>query len=198
MAEEIELVKKLREMTGVSIIECQKAVKESNGDLNKAIEILRKRGLAEAAKKALREAGEGIIASYVHTGNKIGVLVELNCETDFVARNEEFINLGKEIAMQIAAANPKWISKEDVDEKILSQEKEIYAEHARKSGKPESAIPKIVEGKLKKFYEENCLLEQPYIRDTSKKVSDLLAEAINKFGENIVIRRFVRFRVNEE
>jgi len=198
MSEEIELVKKLRKMTGVSIIECQKAIRESNGDINKAIEILRKRGLAEAAKKAMRETGEGIIASYVHTGNKIGVLVELNCETDFVARNEEFINLGKEIAMQIAAANPKWISKEDVDEKVISREKEIYAEHARKSGKPENAIPKIVEGRLKKFYEENCLLEQPYIRDTTKKISDLLTEAINKFGENISIRRFVRFRVNEE
>lgn len=192
-----QLVKQLRDRTGAGFMDCKRALEQSGGDIEEAILILRKRGLAKAEKKAGRETADGLIGSYVHAGGKIGVLVEVNCETDFVARTEDFQNLVKEIAMQIAAMNPKYISPEDIPEEVLEREKEILREQARSTGKPEKVIERIVEGKLKKFYEENCLLEQPYIRDSNITVRELIAQTIAKLGENIRVRRFVRFQLNE-
>ncbi len=192
-----QLVKQLRDRTGAGFMDCKRALEQSGGDIEEAILILRKRGLAKAEKKAGRETADGLIGSYVHAGGKIGVLVEVNCETDFVARTEDFRNLVKEIAMQIAAMNPKYISPEDIPEEVLEREKEILREQARSTGKPEKVIERIVEGKLKKFYEENCLLEQPYIRDSNITVRELIAQTIAKLGENIRVRRFVRFQLNE-
>ncbi len=190
-------VKELRELTGAGIMECKKALQDADGDKEKAIELLRKRGLAKASKKKGRTANEGIVYSYIHAGGKLGAMLELNCETDFVARTDEFQALAKEIAMQIAASAPLYVSREDVPEDVLAKEKEIYAEEARASGKPEKVIDKIVEGKLEKFFEEFCLLDQPYIRDPDKKVHELIDEAIAKLGENIVVRRFSRFKLGE-
>ncbi|RLA85473.1 MAG: translation elongation factor Ts [Deltaproteobacteria bacterium] len=192
-----QLVKQLRDRTGAGFMDCKRALEQSGGNIEEAILILRKRGLAKAEKKAGRETADGLIGSYVHAGGKIGVLVEVNCETDFVARTEDFRNLVKEIAMQIAAMNPKYISPEDIPEEVLEREKEILREQARSTGKPEKVIERIVEGKLKKFYEENCLLEQPYIRDSNITVRELIAQTIAKLGENIRVRRFVRFQLNE-
>lgn len=192
-----QLVKQLRDRTGAGFMDCKRALEQSGGDIEEAILILRKRGLAKAEKKAGRETADGLIGSYVHAGGKIGVLVEVNCETDFVARTEDFRNLVKEIAMQIAAMNPKYISPEDIPEEVLEREKEILREQARSTGKPEKVIERIVEGKLKKFYEENCLLEQPYIRNSNITVRELIAQTIAKLGENIRVRRFVRFQLNE-
>lgn len=196
----IENIQKLRQMTGAGIVECKKALQESNNDLEKAVEVLRKKGLALAAKKAARTTSEGIISAYIHAGGKLGVLLELNCETDFVARTEEFQNLAKEIAMQIAAANPFWIKKEDVPEEVLAKECEIYRQQLKDEKKPDAVIEKILPGKLEKFYSQVCLMEQPYIRDTSGKikVKDIITEAIAKIGENITVKRFVRFRLGEE
>ncbi|MBC7332955.1 MAG: translation elongation factor Ts [Actinobacteria bacterium] len=193
-----ELVKKLREKSGVGMMECKKALVESNGDMEKAEQILRERGLAEASKKSLRPAKEGIIDSYIHTGSKIGVLLEVNCETDFVARNQIFKDLVHDIALHIAASAPLYVSREDVPPEVIEREKEIYRKQALNEGKPEGVIEKIAEGKLKKFYEENCLLEQPFVRDNDISVGDLVKQHIAKLGENIVVRRFVRYVLGEE
>ena len=191
------MVKELREKTGAGMMDCKKALSEVNGDIDKAVEFLRKKGLATAQKRAGRALNEGIIQSYIHMTGKLGVLVEVNCETDFVAKNEDFQEFAKNIAMHIAASNPLGITAEDVPEDLIEKEKEIYRAQALEMGKPENVIDKIVEGKLKKFYEESCLLNQPYVRDTDISVADLLAELIAKIGENISIKRFVRYQIGE-
>lgn len=193
----MEKIKELREKTGVSVALCKQALEESKGDIEKAVEILRKKGSLLAEKKSGRAAHEGIVEAYVHHSGKLGVLVELNCETDFVARQEKFKSLAKEIAMQIAASSPQFISKEDVPQTVIDKEKEIYAEQIRKQGKPENVIEKIVTGKLEKFYQDACLLNQAYFRDDKKKIGDLLSETVAALGENIVIRRFLRYQVGE-
>lgn len=192
-----ELIKELRERTGISIMECKKALEESGGDIEKAIEILRKKGFARAKEKMDRETGEGLVYAYIHLDGKIGVLVEVNCETDFVARNEEFRELAKNIAMQIAAAKPKYIAPEDVPAEEVEKEKEIIREQLKDSKKPAEIIEKIVQGKLSKFFEEVCLLEQPFIRDDKIKVREFIASHIAKFGENIRVRRFARFELGK-
>lgn len=192
-----QMVKEIRDRTGAPFLDCKKALEETGGDFEKAIDLLRIKGLAKAAKKVGRETPEGIIASYIHAGGKIGVMVEVNCETDFVARNEEFQAFAKEIAMQIAATNPRFIRKEDVSEEVVAKEREILKAQVIESGKPENVADRIVDGKIEKFYEEVCLLEQPYIRDPKIKVRDLLNSLIAKIGENIVIRRFVRYQLGE-
>lgn len=194
----MEQIKKLRERTGLGIMDCKKALIEADGDEEKAVEILRKKGFATAAKKATRVTKEGFIGSYIHSNGKIGVLVEVNSETDFVARNEEFREFAKNIAMQIAASSPLYVSPEDIPQEVLEKEKEIYREQLKDSGKPEHVIERIIEGKLKKYYEEVCLLEQPYVKNPEITVRQYLTEQIAKFGENIVIKRFVRFAVGEE
>jgi len=194
----LELIKELRERTGAGVMDCKKALKEAGGDIEKAALILRKMGIAKAEKKLDKEAKEGVVEAYIHPGAKLGVIVEVNCETDFVAKNEEFIKLAKEIAMQIAAMNPIAVKREDIPEEVLERERRIYEEQARESGKPEHVIQKIVEGKLENFYKEKCLLEQSYIRDPSTTVGDLIKQYITKFGENIVVRRFARFRIGEK
>ena len=191
-------VKELREKTGAGMMECKKALSESKGNLDQAIAYLRKRGMAMAAKRAGKETKEGLIDSYIHAGGKIGVLVEVNCETDFVAKTDEFSSLVKNIAMQVAAANPQYLTPEDIPDKALEKEKEIFREQARSSGKPEKVLDKIIEGKMKKFYSEVCLLDQPYIRDSEKSVSDLIKETVAKIGENISVKRFQRFQLGEE
>ncbi len=191
------MVKQLREKTGAGMMDCKKALSEVNGDMEKAVEFLRKKGLATAQKRAGRALNEGIIQSYIHMTGKLGVLVEVNCETDFVAKNEDFQEFAKNIAMHIAASNPLGITPEDVPEDLVEKEKEIYRAQALEMGKPENVIDKIVEGKLKKFYEESCLLNQPYVRDTNLSVADLLNEMIAKIGENISIKRFVRYQIGE-
>jgi elongation factor Ts len=191
-----ELVKELREKTGVGFMECKAALQEAKGNLEEAVTILRKKGLSAGAKKAHRETKDGLIGSYVHNG-KIGVLVEVNCETDFVARNTDFQALVKDIAMHIAASDPRFVRKEDVGEDVLAKEREILMAQARATGKPENVLGKIVEGRMSKFYSEACLLEQPFVKDPSITVRDHLAMHIQKIGENIQVRRFVRFRVGE-
>ncbi len=191
-----ELVKELRERTGVGFMECKSALQESKGDLEEAITILRKRGLASLAKKSGRETKDGLIGAYIHNG-KIGVMVEVNCETDFVARNPDFQALVKDLAMQIAASDPRFIRKEDVTEDVLAKEREIYAEQARATGKPENVLDKIVDGRMTKYYAEACLLEQPFVKDTAITVRDHIAAHIQKIGENIQVRRFVRYRLGE-
>jgi elongation factor Ts len=193
-----EQVKELRERTGSGMMECKKALTETDGDLEKAILYLREHGLAAAAKKAGRSTGDGKIEAYIHPGSKLGVMVEVNCETDFVARTDEYQNLCHEIAMQIAAADPSYLERDQVPESLLEQEKEIARTQALSEGKPEKLIEKIVQGRMEKFYQAVCLLEQPYVRDPGQSVGDLVKEAISKLGENIVIRRFVRFRLGEE
>jgi len=192
-----QMVKELRDMTGAGFMDCKKALEDSGGNFEKAIDTLRIKGLAKAAKKLGRETPEGIITSYIHAGGKIGVMVEVNCETDFVARNEGFKNLSKEIAMQIAATSPSYISREDVPQEALEKEREILRAQVRDSGRPENIVERIVQGKIEKFFEEVCLIEQPYIRDPKLKVRDLVSSAISKLGENIVIRRFARYQVGE-
>ncbi|MDB4349618.1 translation elongation factor Ts [Omnitrophica bacterium] len=197
----IEAVKKLREKTGAGMMACKNALKEASGDAKKALEILRKKGLSAAQKKLSRTTKEGIIQSYVHTGGKIGVLVEINCETDFVARNDEFKSFAKDIAMQVAAAHPAYIKREDVSDDVISKEKEIIGAQISSSGgkeKPPQVMDKIIAGKLDKFYEEACLLEQPFIKDQDTKIKDLLVALIAKIGENISIRRFARYQLGEE
>jgi len=184
-------------MTGAGMMDCKKALTESDGDMEKAVAFLRKQGLSRAAKKADRSANEGLIYSYIHPGNKLGVLLEINCETDFVARTEDFQNLAKDIAMQIAAANPLFIERTDVDTESLDKEKEIYRTQALNEGKPEKVVDKIVEGKLVKYYQEVVLLEQPFIKNQDITVKDLLTEAVGKMGENIIVKRFVRYRMGE-
>ena len=190
------LVKQLREKTGVGIMECKSALSEANGDLDEAVTILRKRGMASMSKKSGRAAEEGLIGSYVHLG-KIGVMVEVNCETDFVARSDEFQHLVKDVAMHVAASEPRFVRKEDVTEDVLAQEREIYREQARTTGKPDKVIDRIVEGRLTKFYAEACLLEQPFVRNPDLTVNDHIAAHVQKFGENIQVRRFVRYKLGE-
>lgn len=190
-------VKALREKTGAGIMECKQALTDSSGDIGKAIDYLRKKGLTKLGKRAAREAREGIIDSYIHAGGKIGVIVEVNCETDFVARNKEFKGFTHDIAMQIAATNPSFISREDVPEEVIKKEKEIYKELPQNKGKPQNIIEKIAEGKLEKFFESNCLLEQNFIKDPDKKIADLLGELAGKIGEKIGIRRFERYQLGE-
>lgn len=190
-------VKELRERTGAGMMECKKALTEAGGDMEKAVEILRERGMATAQKKAGRIAAEGVIESYIHAGGRIGVLVEVNCETDFVAKTEDFKALAREIAMQIAAYAPKYVSREDVPEDVINYEREIYRQQALNEGKPEHIAEKMVEGRLKNYFKEVCLLEQPYIKDGDKTVEQLIHEYIAKIGEKIAVRRFVRYELGE-
>jgi elongation factor Ts len=190
-------VKNLREKTGAGMMDCKKALAESGGDLDKAVDYLRQKGLAAASKKASRAASDGAIGAYVHPGGKIGVLVELNCETDFVARTPEFQNLLKDIAMQIAAANPRYIRPEEVATGDLEREREIYRRQALESGKPEKVVDKIVDGKIDRFYSEVCLLEQSFIKNPDRKVSEILTDAVARLGENIQVKRFSRYQLGE-
>jgi elongation factor Ts len=191
------MVKQLREKTGAGMMDCKKALLEVKGDMDKAIEFLRKKGLATAQKRAGRAMTEGRIQSYIHMTGKLGVMVEVNCETDFVAKNEDFQEFAKNIAMHIAASNPLGIKPEDIPEEIVESEKDIYRAQALDMGKPENILDKIVEGKLKKFYQDNCLLNQPFVRDPDISVADLMNELIAKIGENITIKRFVRYQIGE-
>lgn len=194
----LEMIKNLREKTGCGMMDCKAALSEAKGDFEQAVDILRKKGIAAMARRAGRVAAEGLIDSYIHTGGKIGVLVEVNCESDFVARNIEFQAFVKDICMQIAASNPQYISRDEVPDGIIEHERDILITQARGEGKPEKAIEKIVEGRLEKFYSEVCLLDQPFIKDPKKTIKDLLGEIVAKIGENIVIRRFVRFQLGEK
>ncbi|MBW1701459.1 MAG: translation elongation factor Ts [Deltaproteobacteria bacterium] len=197
MAISTSIIKELREKTGVGIMDCKTALNECNGDIGKAIDHLRKKGIATAKKRGGRVTSQGQVQSYIHAGGKIGVLVEINCETDFTGKVEDFTNMVKDIAMQIAATSPVAIDRPRVPEDIVEKEKDIYATQVRDSGKPENIIEKIVEGKLKKFFSEACLLEQPFVKNPDITVQDLLNEMMAKTGENIVIRRFVRFQLGE-
>ena len=192
-----ERVKELRQRTGIGVMECKEALAECQGDIEKAIAVLRKKGAARAQEKMNREASQGIVHAYIHMEGKLGVLVEVNCESDFVARNDEFKELAKNIAMQIAAANPRFVSSEDVPAAELEQEKEIIRAQLQDSKKPPQIIEKIVEGKLKKYYQEVCLLDQPYIRDDKQTIQQIIASTIAKFGENIKVRRFARFELGK-
>jgi len=192
-----QLVKELRELTNAGFADCRAALVEAGGDKEKAVTILRKKGQAAAAKKATREATEGLVGSYIHAGGKIGVLVEINCESDFVARTDAFKQLCHDVAMHIAALDPRYVRREEVTSDMLDKEREIYAAQARATGKPEPVIEKIVNGKMEKFYEENCLYEQHYIKDESLTIGEMVKQAIAKLGENIVIKRFARFKVGE-
>lgn len=191
-------VKELREATGAGFLDCRKALESTNGDFDKAKEFLREKGLAKAAKRASREASEGYLELYSHGDGRVGVMVEVNCETDFVARSEKFREFAHEIALQVAASAPKWIKEEDIPEDVIEYEKNIARAQAKEEGKPEHIIERIVEGKMKKYLDEVCLLRQPYIRDDEITVQDLLHQTIAAIGENIVIRRFVRWEVGEE
>ena len=196
MAISADLVKELREKTGVGFMECKNALREANGNVEEAVTILRKRGLASLTKKSGRETKDGLIGSYVHNG-KIGVMVEVNCETDFVARNPDFQSLVRDIAMHIAASDPRFVSKDEVTEDVLAKEREIYREQARSTGKPDNVLDKIVEGRIGKYYAEACLLEQPFVKDPAVSVRDHVAAHIQKIGENIQVRRFVRYKLGE-
>jgi len=191
------MVKQLREKTGAGMMDCKKALLEVKGDMDKALEFLRKKGLATAQKRAGRAMTEGTVQSYIHMTGKLGVMVEVNCETDFVAKNEDFKEFVKNIAMHIAASNPLGIKPEDIPEEIVENEKDIYRAQALEMGKPENVLDKIVQGKLKKFYQENCLLDQPFVRDPDISIADLMNELIAKIGENITIKRFVRYQIGE-
>ncbi len=192
------LVKELRERTGAGMMDCKKALVETGGDLEQAIDALRKRGLAAAAKKAGRQTSEGAVGSYIHAGGKIGVLVEVNCETDFVARNQEFQQLVTDLAMHIAAASPRFLRREDVPAEVLDHEREIFRGQVAAEGKPAHIVDKIVDGKLGKFFGENCLLEQAFVKDPDLTVSQLVTEKVSKLGENIQIRRYQRYRLGED
>lgn len=192
------LIKELREKTGCGMMDCKRALEEASGNLDKAIEVLRKKGLAELAKKAGRAAKEGLIDAYIHPGGRIGVLVEVNCETDFVSRNEDFKQFVHDVAMQIAAANPLYVSREHVPDDVIATEKEIYRAQAVQEGKPEQFMEKIVAGRLEKFYQTVCLLEQPFIKNQDITVQDYLGSIVAKIGENISIRRFTRYQLGEE
>jgi len=199
MASSAEQVKELRERTGAGVMDCKAALEASKGDMQGAVEHLRKKGLADAAKKAHREARDGVVTSYIHPGSKIGVLVEVNCETDFVARTEDFQQLVKDVAMQVAAANPSYVSRDEVPGPVVEKEREIYRQQMADQKKPPQVIDKIIEGKLEKFYAESCLMEQPFIRDASGKtrLKDMVDQATSKMGERIVVKRFSRFQVGE-
>jgi len=192
----LDAVKKLRFKTSAGMMECKEALKESGGDIDKAIEILRKKGIAKAAKKSDRVAGQGVIESYIHMGDRIGVLVEVNCETDFVARNNDFRKMTRELAMQVAAANPLYVTREEVPEASIEKEKDIARSQVK--DKPDNVTEKIVDGKLEKYFSEVCLIEQPFIKDPNLRIKDLLTQIIATLGENIVVKRFVRFEIGEE
>src|SRR5579872_3490761 len=192
-----QLVKELRDRTGAGFSDCKNALTESGGDIEQAINLLRKKGQAAAAKKAQRATSEGLVGSYIHAGGKIGVLVEVNCESDFVARTEDFQKLCHDVAMHIAALDPRFLRREEVTQEILDREREIYKDQAKQTGKPEPVIEKIVNGKMEKFYEENCLYEQHFIKDEGVTIKELVDQAIAKVGENIAVRRFSRFKVGE-
>jgi elongation factor Ts len=198
MASNSTLVKELREKTGAGILDCQKALTESGNDIEKAVEYLRQKGLAAAQKKAGRETNEGLIDAYIHPGSRIGVILEVNCETDFVARNDEFKSFVKDLCLQIAASSPAYVKREDIPAAMIEKEKAIYLAQAKEMGKPEPAWAKIVEGKVEKFYQESCLLEQAFIKDPSVSIKDLLSQKIAKIGENISIRRFTRYQLGQE
>jgi elongation factor Ts len=191
-------VRQLREQTGAGMMECKKALQEAGGDFDNAIQALRKSGIAKAEKRADRAASEGLVESYIHPGNRVGVLIEVNCETDFVARTPQFAELVRNLAMQVAAAGADYVRREEVPAERIAQEREIFAAQLANEKKPANIIDKIVEGKLNKFYSEVCLLEQPFIKDDKQTVSELVAEAVSRTGENIVVRRFVRFRLGQE
>ena len=197
MSIDAKLVKTLRDKTGAGMMDCKKALVESDGDLEKAIDHLRKSGIAKAEKKGSRDTKDGLVYSYIHAGGRLGVLVELNCETDFVAKTEGFNELAHNLAMQIAATNPLALDRKSVDRAVVQREKEIFTDQAKSAGKPENIIEKMVEGRLNKFFQESCLLDQTYIKDPDKKVNDLLTETIATLGENISINRFVRFAIGE-
>tara|TARA_B100000029_G_scaffold326853_1_gene319270 strand:+ start:16 stop:624 length:609 start_codon:yes stop_codon:yes gene_type:complete len=197
MSIDASVVKELREKTGAGMMDCKKALVETSGNIDKAIDFLRKSGIAKAEKKGDRTAKEGLVFSYIHHGGRLGVLVELNCETDFVAKTDGFSDLAHNVAMQIAATNPHAVTREDVDQNLLDKEKEIFTDQAKESGKPKEIIGKIVEGRLEKFYAESCLMEQQFIKDPDRKVSDLITDAVSTLGENIIINRFARFSVGE-
>ena len=193
----VELVKDLRQRTGAGVVDCKKALQEAKGNVDAAIDYLRRKGLATAAKKAGRIASDGLVSSYIHMGGKMGVLVEVNCETDFVAKTEDFQTFVKNIAMQIAAANPQYIKREEIPEEVLEKERDIYRTQALETGKPAKVIDKIVEGKMERFYSEVCLMEQTYIKDSDLTIKELFDSMIAKIGENISIRRFSRFQLGE-
>ncbi len=192
-----QMVKELRERTGAGMMDCKAALAESDGDIEKAIDVLRKKGLAAAARKAGRVAADGLVHSYIHPGGKIGVLVEINCETDFVARTDDFQELAKDVAMHIAAADPRFVRREEVTADVLERERAIFVDQATASGKPAAVIEKIVAGKIDKFFGEICLLEQPFVRNPDLTVGQMVQERVSKIGENIQIRRFARFRLGE-
>ena len=194
----VKLVKELREKTGAGMMDCKQALVKSSGDMEKAVDFLRKSGIAKAGKKVSRDAKEGIVYSYIHQGNRLGVLLEIGCETDFVAKTDGFQDLAHNISMQIAATNPIALSREKVPQKVINREKEIYSEQAKSSGKPDNIIKKMVEGKLNKFYQENCLLEQNFIKDPDKILQDIITETIATLGENIIVNRYIRFAIGEE
>ncbi len=197
MAIDASLVKQLRDKTGAGFMDCKKALLECEGDFEKSVDHLRAKGLALAARKAEREASEGLVGAYIHSGNKIGVLLEVNCETDFVARTEEFQALVKDLSMQIAAASPSYVAREEVGEAELEREKAIYRQQAAELNKPEAVLVKIVDGKMERFYEETCLIEQAFIKEPTRRVKDLIQDAVARLGENIRVRRFVRYTVGE-
>lgn len=197
MAITAQMVKELRERTGAPMMDCKSALTETQGDMEKAIDFLRKKGLAAAAKKAGRIAAEGAVGSYIHGAGKLGVLVEVNCETDFVARTDEFQELVRDIAMHIAAAEPKFVRREEVTEDVLAREREIFSDQAAASGKPANVVEKIVQGKMEKYFSEYVLLEQPFVKDSDKTIGQLITERMAKIGENIQVRRFVRFKLGE-
>tara|TARA_B100001123_G_scaffold445380_1_gene596804 strand:- start:348 stop:956 length:609 start_codon:yes stop_codon:yes gene_type:complete len=197
MSIDASVVKELREKTGAGMMDCKKALVETSGNIDKAIDFLRKSGIAKAEKKGDRTAKEGLVFSYIHHGGRLGVLVELNCETDFVAKTDGFSDLAHNVAMQIAATNPHAVTREEVDQNLLDKEKEIFTDQAKESGKPKEIIGKIVEGRLEKFYAESCLMEQQFIKDPDRKVADLITDAVSTLGENIIINRFARFSVGE-
>ena len=192
----MEAIKNLRFKTSAGMMECKEALKESEGNMDKAIEILRKKGIAKAAKKSSRIASQGLIESYIHQGSRVGVLLEMNCETDFVAKNDDFKKAVKSFAMQIVVANPLYVSRDEIPEDVIEKEKDIFRTQVK--DKPENVVEKIVDGKLEKYFSEVCLLEQPYIKDPNQKIKEILTDLIAKIGENIVLRRFVRFEIGEE
>ena len=193
-----ELVKRLRDITGAGMMDCKRALTEAEGDLERAQEILRTKGLAAAKKRADRVAKQGVVEAYIHMRGTLGVLVEVNSETDFVANTDDFRAMARDVAMHIAASDPRWITREEVPDDVISGERKVFEEQAREQGKPDNIIPKIVEGKLDAFYKDNCLLEQPFVKDDSKSVGDLIAETSAKVGEKIEVRRFARYRLGEE
>ena len=193
-----KLVKELRDRSGVGMMECKKALVETGGNIDKAFDYLRKAGAAKALKKEGREAKEGVVISYIHPGAKLGVLLELNCETDFVAKTEDFVNLGNDIAMHIAATDPLAVSSEDISDEVIAKEKEIYSDQAKKTNKPAEIIEKMVEGRLKKFFKENVLIEQDFVKDPNKTIKDIITDTVGKLGENIVVSRFGRFQLGEK